>query len=551
MSSEGHDLVPHSTYTGRDSVTRKRTRTLANSFDIGDLGEGCLDYLCREVGIIATPPRKDRNGWDFYLTLPDNNSTKNELSTPPILNCSIQVKARYITTRSPTRIKLSNLNRMISEPIPWFVFVVTYSKENNPIQGVLIHIDENWINFTAEEIWKNQRSSKPRALHKIFRSITWNSAEVLPELSGKALLQQLQSSIGDTNKYVERKISARKAAGFGKYRYSVKVTSKTSANAHYRELAALAVGELKEIPVAFVETSEIRFGIEGDAQTSANSTISLEPPSSPISIEFTQTRPTRERFSVVFDMFSASRVFPFLPPEFRRIRLSIPFLTLDIVPSKNKETAYNWHFKIPGSPISLDKLAQVSRVLSSLIDKNAPPPQIHLSKSKPIKLQLGSAANFTESDSIENMTRAIISADILAKIFNIDSSITVDLQQLKEQSATLQALVGIFSNQTEDLSVVLNSKDVSLDNTSCAHVRNIYVQIGDKLLMATVAITGAAKRVDSKIVISGARTRVLDKIVASEKEARRPSFVRRVLHPSLKNARDFIRREGFRLLDQA
>lgn len=531
-------------------MTRKKTGALASSFDIGDHAEGYLDYLCREVGMIATSPRKDRNGWDFYITLPGDTSTNNDLSTPPILNCSIQVKARYNTTRSPSRIKLSNLNRMISEPVPWFIFVVTYSQKNKPIQGVLIHIDDNWINFTAEEIWKNQRSSKPRALHKILKSITWTSAEVLSELSGEALLRQLQSSIGDTNKYVERKISARADAGFGKYRYSVKVTSKSPTSEHYRDLAALAVGELKEIPVAFVETSEIRFGIEGDAQKSAGSTISLEPPSSPIAIEFAQTRPTRERFSVVFDMFSASRVFPFLPPEFRRIRLAIPFLTLDITPSKKKGTAYNWHFKIPNAPISLDKLAQVSRVLSSLTDNNAPPPQIYFSNGKPTKLQLDSAANFTDTESIEKMTKAIISADTLVKVFNIDSGIIVSLHQLCEQSASLQALAGIFSNQTEELSVTLNSTDDSLNNTSSAHVRIIYVQIGDKLLMATVAITGIAKRVDDKIVISEARTRVLDKIIASEKEAQRRSFAKKVLHLSLKNAREFIQREGFRLLDQ-
>lgn len=64
--------------------------------ELGEMAEGSFDF-CREVGAMATPCRKDKVGWDFYVVLP-HLAGGSLLDASPRLNCSVQVKAQWITT---------------------------------------------------------------------------------------------------------------------------------------------------------------------------------------------------------------------------------------------------------------------------------------------------------------------------------------------------------------------------------------------------------------------------------------------------------------------
>ena len=64
--------------------------------DIGDLGEADFVRLCTSVGLIATKPEKDKNGWDYLVEFPFQSIDILPIdSQPSAIKCMVQVKSTY------------------------------------------------------------------------------------------------------------------------------------------------------------------------------------------------------------------------------------------------------------------------------------------------------------------------------------------------------------------------------------------------------------------------------------------------------------------------
>src|SRR5262249_53802202 len=157
--------------------SRKAATAMTNEIDLGDHAEGLFDNWCRDVNLMATPPRKDKAGWDFYVVLP--NESASFIDAPPKLNCSVQVKAQWVTTEQGPQIKLSSWELMISEPLPWFILVLLYEPPKKPTRGALIHVDEIWTTRVMERLWKNKAGENTDLSHLTMR-VRWTEDDLLP-----------------------------------------------------------------------------------------------------------------------------------------------------------------------------------------------------------------------------------------------------------------------------------------------------------------------------------------------------------------------------------
>lgn len=229
-----------------------------DEIDLGDHAEGLFDNWCRDVNAMATPPRKDKAGWDFYVVLPDTGASL--LNGPPKLNCSVQVKAQWVTTEQGPPIKLSNWETMISDPNPWFIFVLLYERPKKPVRGVLIHVDETWTTRVMKRLWKNAAGPKA-ALWDLAMRAHWAEADLLPSLDGETILRTIRAHISDASKYIENKRRWKTDAGLGPVKHTLTVRFRKE-DLDYAQLAKAAIGDdTSGIPFPAVEVADVRFGI--------------------------------------------------------------------------------------------------------------------------------------------------------------------------------------------------------------------------------------------------------------------------------------------------
>ncbi len=523
---------------------------MRDEFDLGDHAEGCFDIWCREVGVVATPPRKDKGGWDFHVVLPGTSPAG--LDTPPKLNCSVQVKGQWEDTRKPPKITLSNWERMVSEPIPWFVCVVLYGKDKKPTRCALIHVDEQCVEKAAKRIWENT-AGKRRDLSTLEMRVQWKDADMLEKLDGETLLAAIRMHIGDTEAYVREKIRWRQEAGVRGAKHTIQVTMREADDdVYYGKLAALALGDLTEIPVSEVTAFEIRFDLPVPRETFEDVVITLKrpPPVRIASIRFTTTKPLRESFDVLFEVRTTTQVFPFLPQQYRHVRFEAPFLRLDAVPGSSGMTSYQWRFDVPGEIVPLSGLVQAARAARALLDTSAPPPQLRIDDSEPIDLT-AAPATFDPGAKTTQMLEAVRCGGEVARVFGLAENVLVTASQLLRQSEQLSLYAGIFAGSTADMRFTTKDESDELNGKRIAHVVVPGLQIGNSLLFLVIGMFGEAvwtSEDGGRIEVPHPGLRVLERAIASEEDAKKKGFYKRLVRPLVERGVRTMEAEGFEVI---
>lgn len=108
--------------------------------DLGQMGESTFSLWCGQAGLIANGSQVDRTGWDFFVEFPFTGSTDPIRLHDPAIECKIQVKATDKTDRK-LPIKLSNLRRLITAPMPAFFVFIEFDGRNVAQRAFLVHVD--------------------------------------------------------------------------------------------------------------------------------------------------------------------------------------------------------------------------------------------------------------------------------------------------------------------------------------------------------------------------------------------------------------------------
>lgn len=467
-----------------------KSSTRVDEDELGYHAEGLFDTLCREVGAMATPPGKDKVGWDFYVVLPHPGGSL--LDGPPRLNCSVQVKAQWSTTQQGPPIKLSNWEAMISDPNPWFVFVLLYDRPKQPVRGALVHVDEAWTTRVMKRLWKNAATANAD-LSDLSMRVRWTDADILPLLSGEAILRTVRDRIGDASKYLENKRRWKTEAGIGPVKHTITVRFRDE-DVDYAQLARAAIGDdASGIEFPAVQIADVRFGIPIPKGPPEASKLSFVPKPFPekATIIFTSASPVREDFSIDFDAYSPTSVLP-LPDKYRRLRLVSPLLRFEISPGPEQTTSYRWDLHLEEAGVRLDHLVAAARAMRVLLDPESPPYRLDfLGKSRTVDAK--SPSNFEVPEETLAILDAAIDAGIVARSFGLAlDQLAVRPRALARQEQNLRVMAELFSGTTLQPSLKITNTDRELDGRRVGHVVVPRVRIGDRILVIAIGLVGPA-----------------------------------------------------------
>ncbi|RUO36747.1 hypothetical protein CWE13_07815 [Aliidiomarina shirensis] len=225
-----------------------------NPSEIGRIGESEFSSLCAKAKYTINSSTQDDHGWDFLLELPSRHPIGVNTLNHAVETIFVQVKAT--TSRQPkTQVKLSNLRKLATSPIPCFIALHLLNSEHNTEVLYLKHVDhtlvEKWLQWSAQHI--NDK------LNTIKKLIKFDKSEILLKVHQNELDSAIRSAVGDSyNQYLfdKSKLLEKLGTPQGKMHFTLK--SLYSPN----PLADLFTGALDKVQLDNLCFSEELYGIE-------------------------------------------------------------------------------------------------------------------------------------------------------------------------------------------------------------------------------------------------------------------------------------------------
>ncbi len=149
---------------------------------VGTLGEFLFSAYCVSAGLTVNSSRDmDESGWDhiveFNFERGGSDKPADLLGAP--MECRIQVKS---TDASLGRVDvtLSNMQRMVTNTVPYFFCFMEFNGKNAPEAVYLVHVGESLIERTLKRLRKNSALVKPKKLNDINLSVSYSEEDKLP-----------------------------------------------------------------------------------------------------------------------------------------------------------------------------------------------------------------------------------------------------------------------------------------------------------------------------------------------------------------------------------
>jgi len=502
--------------------------------EFGSVGEQQFALWCEQAGLTASPPSRDRYGWDFVVQFPQLDSSAPIDSRPPQLKCMVQVKSTSRGARS-ARIKLDNWERMINDPLPWFVCAIVFDG-TDVSELFLVHVDERY----TERVLRRLRSLRVekhdggRELHKLALSATWGPEDAIVPSTPIALRDTMLRHIGtDAYGYGERKREWYGNVGYGEMlrTISAKIRGKSSDDV-WAKIADLSLGLSDQLPIYLQNVTNERFGIPiteldlSDADEGKQlGHVSGPGPSTDEMAAVVISNDSRNllaRFRC--QVFHSATLYSGLPEKFRRVRFACPsFELLMNEPTRERPKQvpipFRLTFKFPpfSSPQSLLPLAEfgkIGRVLRCMAE--AP------ENGMRVELQL-SSVNWTLPDEIRDMrappharplSEMLEQAIEVASAFGLDVSAATSFAAICDQESRIRLMWAIYKHPHGLFPIQVPSIDSSMsDGDEIAIVLAVGVSFGDDRALCTFVMSGKPERFgdDGALLLREGDARILRK----------------------------------------
>lgn len=228
--------------------------------NIGRLGETTFRFWCDQAGLISNQSVVDATGWDFLVEFPAEQElllTPSKIHTPSH-TCKVQVKATNGRDKK-VRITLSNLKRLVTEPLPTFLIYIEFDHKNTAQNAYLRHLDEELTKKVLKEVNDRALDGKGNSLNKSTMTITFNENDRLASLDGVALKTAIFGHIGDIySSYIQKKLDFIKTVGFEEGQ--VQLTFQTYGLKDLNDLIDVSLGIKESAEISNVKQFEKRFG---------------------------------------------------------------------------------------------------------------------------------------------------------------------------------------------------------------------------------------------------------------------------------------------------
>ncbi len=192
--------------------------------NIGRMGETFFMSLCNSVGIVASSPDEDINGWDYYLEFPDEIKgieTADSKESP--IECKIQIKTTDNMDQKSLQIKLSAMLKLVKSKIPTFVCYLHYNGLNNIQEIYLVHIDKDIISKVLKRVRVAELENKKINKQKI--NINYTKSQKFNKNTGEELKKTIESFVPKGMiQYINYKSKLNETVGFKKRSSEITLT---------------------------------------------------------------------------------------------------------------------------------------------------------------------------------------------------------------------------------------------------------------------------------------------------------------------------------------
>lgn len=224
------------------------------------MGESTFSLWCGQAGLIANSSHVDKTGWDFIVEFPFAGSTDPSRLHDPAIECKIQVKATDKTDRK-LPIKLSNLRRLITVPMPAFFMFIEFDEKDVAQRAYLVHVDASLISKTLKRIHELENISELFDHHKRSLTVHYGPEHEILSLTGDSLRKKIEGYVSNgMSAYVADKNRHLESTGFEDG--FAHITISTEGMENLIDFIDVSIGLKQSVQISQFRGFHTRFGIK-------------------------------------------------------------------------------------------------------------------------------------------------------------------------------------------------------------------------------------------------------------------------------------------------
>jgi hypothetical protein len=483
--------IVRQTSPNRFHVTEKRIEGIKMR-DLGGMGEAVFTYWCAQAGIACNKAGVDKTGWDFLVELPFSTASGEHFGA---VECKVQVKATDGNLKKIS-IKLSNLYRFATNPLPCFILFIEFDKKSEPQRSYLVHIDDTLVSKILKRKYEFEHQKNITALHDRYMTIVYDDNHRLAINSGSGLTARILMHVPYGNaKYAAKKSQHIVSTGFedvvGKFTFTA-----NGKNAIHDFIDA-SIGLSRKIAVSNFELRESRFGITSSRANEVGGTgfielLDVQPHSSGY-VGFSESKAS-PKLAFACDFF--------VPPvewvtreELFKIRIDAKHFELILTPSKGSITVT---FKIDVNTqtriTDLKKYVSLINILSAVNQKNCFL-SIDLPFNQPIYALL---KNGEVSAFHSDFTKAVDSAKEICDRFETIEIATASLANIDRFEDSILAFNSLLTQEPRVCRYEFEAPEPFDENKSIIIITTVSTIIGDHQYGIILTWSGNARRIGQR-----------------------------------------------------
>lgn len=448
----------------------------------------------------------------------------------------VQVKST-VAGESSVNVKLSNWQRMVKDPLPWFFVHVVLDADAQPLQAHLIHVGEEWMSRVLERL-RVGSSNAMRPLHEQTLALTWTDEQLLQQPFHTSMRAAILKAVGEPADYCARKATRLRTLGYdsrGNGRATI-YTSLQRTKQDYELAVDFALGLVDRLPIhAFTLEKDVRFDVPAETEEHANlesayMQFSTVPSVGTTVLTFANRKDARS-LALPCETYIPTILFPRLPKEHLRYHFACPIASV-VVNAQTLKMQIKWKLPEGNEPFPLRELAMAGELVSMFAKAEVGNEVVVGFDKNGKKVELGySDAPSDFSVAVTELAEAVDHARFLAKWFELPEEILVEADSLRGQMYGLAALRGVLDVKTESFEIGLAcAAHEALDGKRIAVMLPTWAQIGDRMVAAAVAYGGPVSHVPGEEVfrIRNGRAHVLGHWVVPLDDWKTFGFTRKV-----------------------
>jgi len=470
--------------------------------DLGNLGESELERWCHSTDLIVNKSLiSDKSGWDHIIDFPfDIGISQGEVHASAY-QCKVQVKATQAKNKK-VQIKLSNLRRMATDPIPNFILFLEYDKDLKLEAAYLSYIDKPLIKRIIEKVHNltTKASKQELKLHKKNMTIKFEPHHLLTSPSGITLKAKIQEYVGkDFQQCVVNKKEYLENVGFDGS--PNRMTFTTIGKDNLEKLIDISLGREDSVEISQFKMFKKRFGQDYDIEENVDGGGRFSMPNIQPAKYGTVTfksHPFKAGFTFPVGLFITPLIKD-IKHELFSYRFKSDFFEMTVRPAKND---IKFKFSLNNLEMDILEYYDAVRFLQQVSDgKNFD----IIMTFKDYKSNIGKVKGKSATFALEEESTLLKNAISILKDFDIKTPTTVNLDELFKYESSINPLSSLFDSKDQsNLKVSFNliEGELSLEKKA-ASVGIISTKIGEHVCSFIYVLIGFPIFIDNKYEISG------------------------------------------------